>query len=695
MRHAHIGRLTCVLVALGALAACSDEDAPPTPAPPSLSIVATSPCNLTLLPVPTAEDVANGTVVTANVVVTGADPRNSGGLMTAGTEVEMFIAGDDEGGGGGEGGRFISSNEGTSDLIPMNGRQARDEIFCTSQGTLTLHARIAEYSPGGTEPIQEVRTLAHRGWPIRCVSKAAYEAQCGAPPADFGVDGDVMDMGVGDGGGSDADVGPDMMPIPPNWGIAYQRLADEDAVIGIRGSGSGRPDNVRLDFLVTEDGMPVGGVPVEFFLPDRAPPNVAIEAINNITRADGIASVRLIAGGTPGVVSVRARATYRDEMEEDRSQTITIRAGIPSLRGMSMLCANSVIPAFGTRISPTDWRFGQGEGVNCTVQLADRVNGRVDKSTQVFFLSEAGTVNQVATVPEDGTGLVTTTLFVGPPAPFDTAPLAYEVAAGFDGAYNPRDGLVRVVAVTRGEEAFTDLDGDNIYTDGVDLLETSQDLSDPFIDMNDDGEWQDGGEPCSDRDDECPREEFRDADNDGFWSAANGAWDGDTEIWVSTTVLWVGRIVDVLPAVIECSGGPCNTNGPLPNSNCPAGLSLYLDGGGRFSVTTRAIDSNGNCPDAQNDGKVSIAAEGASLTILGLATEDLQDPDCYDFSELSQYPVRPIAQDIQFFLEDRGQPQDPNADPRPPQAGTITITYDQPIVGGGRERVLQTFSFCR
>lgn len=693
MRHAHIGRLTCALVALGALAACSDEDPPPTPAPPSLSIVASSACNLNVLPVPTAEDVANGTVLTANVVATGSDPRNSGGLMTAGTEVVMFIAGDDEGGGGGEGGRFISSNEGTSEPIPMNGRQARDAFFCTSQGTVTLHARIAEYAPGGTEPIQEVRTLGTRGWPIRCVSQAAYLAQCGAPPADFGVDGDVMDAGV-DGGGSDADVGPDMMPIPPNWGIAYQRLADEDAVIGIRGSGSGRPDNVRLDFLVTEDGMPVGGVPVEFFLPDRAPPNVAIEAIDNITRADGIASVRLIAGGTPGVVSVRARATYRDEMEEDRSQTITIRAGIPSLRGMSMLCEYPIIPAFSSRISPTRWLFGQGEGVNCQVQLADRVNGRVDRSTQVFFLTEAGTVDQVATIPEDGSGLVSTTLFIGPPAPFDTQPLEYEVNANWGSGFNPRDGLVRVVAVTRGEEAFTDLDGDNIYTAGVDLLEPAQDLPDPYIDMDDDGEWQDRGDPCSPRDDECPREEFRDADNDGTWTPANEEWDADTEIWVSTTVLWVGRIANIEPPIIEC-GGACNLNAPLPNSGCPGGQAFYVDGGGQVSITTLAYDNNGNCPDARVDGTVSITVEGAALAVLGGNTREFEGDHCYDFSDPPVFPERPLGGPHTFVLQDRGPPQDPNAEPRPPQVGTITLTYEQPIIGGGRERVFQTFGFCR
>ena len=658
---------------------------------PSVSVVATSRCQTNLLPVPTPDQLADGTFLTVGVVATGNDPRNSGGLLTAETTAEFFLGGDEADGSGGTGGRFTSSGESVSGPIPFNGRSARDEFFCTSQGTVTLHVRVKDYMAGGTEPAATLRNLATRGFPVRCVSKANYEAQCGAPVEDFGADaGDAAPTDAGMG--SDADVGPDSEPPPPNWGINYQRVADEEAEICIRGSGLGCPFSIKLDFLVTENGEPVGNVPVDFALPDRVPPNVDIEAIDARTRPDGIASVRLVAGGTPGVVNVTARAHYRDETEEDRSQVITIRAGIPSLRGMNFLCQYPIIPAFTSRISPVRWLFGQGEGVNCTVQLGDRVNGRVDKSTQVFFLAEAGTVDQVATVPEDGSGLVGTTLFIGPPAPYDTQPLPYEAAAGYGTDYNPRDGLVRIVAVTRGEESFTDLDGDGIYADGLDLLEPSDDLPDPFIDINDDGTWQDDGEPCSDRDDACAREEFRDADNDGFWTPANETWDADTEIWVSTTVLWVGR-ANAPELAVECVAGACNLNAPI-NGDCPVGRAFYIDGGGIVRVSARWADDNGNCVDAQDDAHVTVAAVGASLMPEGFPTIDLEGQHCYNFDDRAVFPERPIAQPVFFTLSDNGPPLEADV-PRPPSLGTVDLTLDYPSIGGQRVRQKVGVTFCR
>ena len=103
---------------------------------------------------------------------------------------------------------------------------------------------------------------------------------------------------------------------------------------------------------------------------------------------------------------------------------------------------------------------------------------------------------------------------------------------------NPRDGLVTVVAVTRGEEDFVDTNGNKVWDDGLDYQLGTMDLPEPCVDVNDDGE-------CTTdlpiRGEENYAEIFRDTDGDGIWSEGNGIWDKDTEIWKATHVLWVGQ----------------------------------------------------------------------------------------------------------------------------------------------------------
>ena len=88
-----------------------------------------------------------------------------------------------------------------------------------------------------------------------------------------------------------------------------------------------------------------------------------------------------------------------------------------------------------------------------------------------------------------------------------------------------------IIALVAGQEAFVDVDGDGLFTVGIDYQEAEHDLSEPFVDANDNGRWDDDGERA---------ELYRDTNGDGRWTQPNGAWDGDTTLWASTRVLWVG-----------------------------------------------------------------------------------------------------------------------------------------------------------
>ena len=360
---------------------------------------------------------------------------------------------------------------------------------------------------------------------------------------------------------------------------------------------------------------------------------MAIEPEVARTDANGVASVRILAGGSPGVVSVTATADLGDGGPvEARSATIVIRGGIPSARGFQFQCATKVISAFEERSGPNDWRFGLSEldFSECFAQLSDRVSGRVDLSTQVFFMTEAGSVDQSSGTNE--TGIAPTTLRIGPPAPFDTTPNPYELEIDGrfnDTGFNPRDGLVTVVALTRGEEDFVDVNGNKIYEEGVDYQTPDQDLAEPFVDADDNGTWTINNALV---------ETFRDSfqPRDMMWTQANGKWDSDTEIWRETRVLWVGPFDEGQSKIdVEC----------VPEKGCSTEIrsplcamidaDYFLTPAGRISIKARMNDINGNCLSAYGEGGTFIAIDGSLEETSGIATNDFTG-DCFLANKLSQ-----------------------------------------------------------
>jgi hypothetical protein len=90
---------------------------------------------------------------------------------------------------------------------------------------------------------------------------------------------------------------------------------------------------------------------------------------------------------------------------------------------------------------------------------------------------------------------------------------------------NPRDNLVSMIAITTGEEAFEDLNNNGVRDENP--LEPFEDLTEPFVDNNDNGTWD-------------PKERFVDANGNGKWDGKNGKFDSITLIWVQERILWTG-----------------------------------------------------------------------------------------------------------------------------------------------------------
>jgi adhesin/invasin len=79
------------------------------------------------------------------------------------------------------------------------------------------------------------------------------------------------------------------------------------------------------------------------------------------------------------------------------------------------------------------------------------------------------------------------------------------------------------VAYTPGNEGFDDINGNNVYDEGIDIL--TMDMSEPYIDANDNSRYDSG-------------EKYIDSDGNGSFTEADGRYQSNTIIWDSANVLF-------------------------------------------------------------------------------------------------------------------------------------------------------------
>jgi hypothetical protein len=220
-----------------------------------------------------------------------------------------------------------------------------------------------------------------------------------------------------------------------------------------------------------------------------------------------------------------------------------------------------------------EWRAPLNASAACRLHLGAQ-SGAAVTGVPIHFLSEAGWVDEVST---DAFGNTSALHHVGDRAPLITTPgEGQALPAWFEltlrgngavpepsradplhlaaGVLNPRDNLVSLVAVVRGDEAFTDSNGDGVWEAG----EAFEDLAEPWLDNNDNGAHDDD-------------EPFIDANGDGVWTPGDGTWSHDTLIWKQTGVVWLGAINPLDAA----SAAPPISSTPNPVTlRCPAGLPI-------------------------------------------------------------------------------------------------------------------------
>ncbi len=257
----------------------------------------------------------------------------------------------------------------------------------------------------------------------------------------------------------------------------------------------------------------------------------------------GLAAAPLFSGTLAGTLVVTATTTASGETRTVTLPSVAVVGAKASAANFSIQCSPRNVPALAETDCSTSWVDAP---FTCVALLKDRFDNLLGTSTQVIFASEAAAVGQVAWSPAydpstQGTEQkdlgTATQIFqtLGAGLPFDVDPQPGEqfVSHALDGCgvrtHNPRDGVVTIIAIADGEEAFFDANGNGQYDAGEPFI----DQGEPFIDENDNGQWD-------------PGEWFLDVDGDHAYTPANGTWDAQAKIWTQTVVVYTGYAADWL-----------------------------------------------------------------------------------------------------------------------------------------------------
>jgi hypothetical protein len=366
--------------------------------------------------------------------------------------------------------------------------------------------------------------------------------------------------------------------------------------IGLKGSG--HVDNSTVVFKVQDNQQnPMPRLPIEFTI-SNAPGGVYIVPTSAQTDDAGAAQTILYAGTVPTTVTVTAKTKVGDAS----CAPIVISTGIPNARFLNFSCKADMINVGGFALDLIEQP--------CTVALADRFSNKIPFATKVFFQTEAGAVNSSAETGEKEEDLGTATISVrtSDPRPKDVDPIVGEplFAAG-SRTYNPRDGLLTVIAATTGEEEFDDENGNGQYDAG----EAFVDIGEPFVDKNDNDTWE------SD-------EGFIDWNQNGQYDGPNGAWDGNAVIWKPTWLLWTGDVA---------KGGDCDDWENTYSALCPDQFDISNGNWMDFMFSVKDFNLN----PINTTGTISVKVEGPAkiigttdfgiLPTLGMGIRTVRTPD--------------------------------------------------------------------
>lgn len=342
--------------------------------------------------------------------------------------------------------------------------------------------------------------------------------------------------------------------------------------LGVRGSGFNQAVDVVFAVLDTGGAAALDNSVVDFRL---FGPNGG-ESISPTTgfTNDGFVSATITTGTRPGPVQVEAR-----------------------VRGTALF-ARAIPITIGTALNPPQVNFSIAfECLNIAGKVlfgirdeiragfSDQFNNQIPLGSAVSFFTEGGAI-QAQGISDDGFEAV--------------ADLISQLPV-------PANGRVTVLAVTTGQESFTDQNGNGQFDAGEPFVDQPNEV---FLDANENGTWE-------------PGEFFIDNNNNGVFDATpNGQWDDQILISRSGVVVFSGSpVISLDPttfALTEAMPTQCFTLNIADTAGNPlvggTTVTFQVTGGvevipGSITIPDTNIDTSGGPVPGITQFQVCLARE--------------------------------------------------------------------------------------
>jgi len=208
--------------------------------------------------------------------------------------------------------------------------------------------------------------------------------------------------------------------------------------LGIRKSGSA--SSGQIEFTLYANGVPVADQDV-LIEKLQAPEDLSFVSFGNRNNktiksdSNGKVIVNIYPGDKPGPVEIRA-TLVSDINVSAISKEVSVSIGRLTQDGLSLSVSKNSLQ-----------NVIDGDAATITARMVDRTRNPVPDGTVISFVSEGGKVEPNCSTVQGVCSVILTTQ-----------------------EPRPLDNRVTVLAYVEGDKTFTDLDGDNLYTKGVDTL---------------------------------------------------------------------------------------------------------------------------------------------------------------------------------------------------------------------------------
>ncbi|WP_352337156.1 hypothetical protein [Psychrobacter sp. 16-MNA-CIBAN-0192] len=355
----------------------------------------------------------------------------------------------------------------------FNGNTATNEITFSVQATnVALSALIVKEAqlPSGGQTALSLKVTDTNGKALSGVL-VNLNASCGQIPAQMSSDSDGMVEVVYKAINPDDTLCSGSVNISASSGRAVQstrvnvQLPEATSIVytsnpltlGIQNSGSSATGSV--EFTVYSNNTPLANANVSLSL-EKSPLGLTFGVLGNrnlipaTTDANGKVSVNIYPGSTPGPVEIKA-TLVRDSRINALSKDISIASSRVTQDGLSISMEKNAL----------DWGL-DGDQSKVFARMVDRNGNAVPNGTVINFTAGGGKVS---------------------PASCSTMNGVCEVIFS---TQNPRpgSGRVSILAVAEGEKSYIDMNQNNAWDKGIDVL--VHNIGDTFRDDNEDGVFQ-------------------------------------------------------------------------------------------------------------------------------------------------------------------------------------------------------------